>query len=263
MNAPEMVPQSFRNTYAERALGEFSDLKNWYEGRLESFGEMTVEDAPLTDGQQWKVEFEGNEAKQIDGAFFTLKGQTVTRYNSDGTVSFRWTQPGLIQKEGNAKFPTPEGEQDIKASGFVGVIKDAEGNTLLTIAQEPFAQTPKKALARTPFQTSVAKLDGLIKGDEKLDPVLFSLLQKLGEGTNDIGELFSQGTVELFPLPYADANRIEATNIGFVTTISDKDLRDSLASNGQNRWCTPQEVSRLARTGLLNGHTAAAVLATS
>lgn len=251
----------FRKEALERTLDETEGVRLWYEECLRRLGEMTVEDAPLTNSVEWKATMtEGGEVEEVDGAHFTLIGQTVTRYNPDGTIAFRWTQPGLLQKESTVTIPTTEGVREITASGFVGIILDEEDNVLLTLAQEPFAQTPKKALIRTPFQASIAKLDGILKGDRKLDPTLSDLLTVFGGG-DDILKVFASGQVDLFPLPDTDANRIGAGNVGFALRITNPDLRDSLTGNGENRWFTPPEVSYITRAGLINGHTANAYLA--
>ncbi len=260
------VPQSdFRNIQTELVLArpELASISNWYKEQLRiNFGEMTSEDAPLTDGKNWKKEMtQEDEVYSVDGSFFTLKGQTITRYKPDGTVDFKWIQPGLMQKEGLVNFPTKEGSEQVKISGFVGAIKDPYENILLTVAQEPFAHTPKRVLARTPFQTSAAKLQGIISGNRDLDPQLFDLITSLAPGQSPY-EIFRMGILDIFSLPYADANRIDATNIGFILQIVDPTLFEKLTPNsGRNRWCNLVEVKALAKAGLLNGHTSSAILA--
>lgn len=71
------------------------------------------------------------------------------------------------------------------------------------------------------------------------------------------------GDLSLFPLPYADANRIAATNIGFTLAVIDAELAKKLENDGKNRWCSVEEVKGLTKAGLLNGLTAAAIFATS
>ncbi|MDP2637742.1 MAG: hypothetical protein Q8P26_01625 [Candidatus Levybacteria bacterium] len=250
------VPQSnFRNSQAELVLNkpELAGVKNWYKEQLRSFGEMTVEAAPLTDGNQWKRELTANgEVDKVDGSFFTLQGQTVVRYNPDGLVAFKWTQPGLLQKEGDVSIPSGEKQEKIKLSGFVGIIKDQNNNILLSLAPEPFANTPKKVLARTPVQTSAAKLQGLLDGKKELDPQLYDLLTALAPGKT-VDEIFRMGILDIFPLPYADANRIAATNLGFAMQVKDAELIKKLENNGKNRWCNLNEVKALAKAGILNG----------
>lgn len=256
-------PQSdFRNSQIEIVLGkpELAGVRNWYKEQLGNFGEMTVEQSPLTDGDEWKKELTSNgEIDRVDGAFFTLQGQTITKYNPDGTVAFRWTQPGLIQKEGEVTLPFKEGQEKVRISGFVGIVKNGD-KILLSLAQKPFAHSPKKVLARTPFQASAAKLQGIIDGKRELDPQLFDLIANTSS-RKTIGEIFRMGILDVFPLPYADANRIDATNIGFVMQVKEPELIKKLENNGKNRWCSPQEVAALAKAGLLNGFTSSAVLA--
>lgn len=259
------VPQSnFRDSQAELVLNrpELAGVSSWYREQLRNFGEMTAEAAPLTDGNQWKRELTpGGEVDRVDGSFFTLQGQTITKYNPDGTVAFKWTQPGLIQKEGEVNLPSKDGQERIKISGFVGIIKNGD-RILLTLAPEPFSHTPKKVLARTPFQTSATKLQGIIDGKRELDPQLFDLITSIAPGKSP-DEIFRMGILDIFPLPYADANRIDATNLGFVIQVRGPELIKKLENNGKNRWCSPQEAAGLAKAGLLNGHTSAAILASS
>jgi len=261
----EEVPQSnFRDLQAELVLNksEFTEVTTWYKEQLKKFGEMTVEAAPLTDGNQWKRELTPNgEVDKVDGSFFTLQGQTIIRYNPDGTVSFKWTQPGLIQKEGEVNLPSKEGQGRVRISGFVGIIKNGD-KILLSLAQEPFAHSPKKVIAKTPFQTSATKLQGILDGKRELDPQLFDLITSIAPGKNP-DEIFRMGVLNVFALPYADANRIDATNLGFLMQVNEPELIKKLENNGKNRWCSPQEAVALAKAGLLNGHTAAAVLASS
>ncbi|OGH57554.1 MAG: hypothetical protein A2186_00245 [Candidatus Levybacteria bacterium RIFOXYA1_FULL_41_10] len=242
---------------------ELTGIRTWYEGQLANLGEITVTPAPLTDGDRWRRELtSAGEVDKVDGAFFTLQGQAITKYNPDGSVSSGWTQPGLLQKEGEIEIPPPEGSRKIKFSGAIGIIKDANGNVLLTVAQEPFAQTPKRALARTPFQTSSTKLQGIVDGNRDLDPTLYDLIASVATGKSP-SEIFQMGDVSLFPLSYADANRIAATNIGFVLAVTDAKLAKKLESDGKNRWCSIEEVKGLTKAGLLNGLTATAIFATS
>lgn len=257
------VPQSnFRNSQAELVLNkpELTGVRNWYKEQLINFGEMTAESAPLTDGNQWKRELTpSGEVDKVDGSFFILQGQTITRYNPDGTVSFKWTQPGLIQKEGLVNLPSKEGQERVRLSGFVGIIKNGD-KVLLSLAQEPFAHSPKKVVARTPFQTSATKLQRIISGNRDLDPQLFDLITSLAPEQSPY-EIFRMGILDIFSLPYADANRIDATNLGFAMQVKEPELIKKLENNGKNRWCSPLEVAALAKAGLLNGHTATAVLA--
>ncbi|KKQ34731.1 MAG: hypothetical protein US51_C0029G0003 [Microgenomates group bacterium GW2011_GWA2_37_6] len=265
MSESEIGPKPYSRDHASQRIlegEEFAGLRTWYEERLVSFPEYTVTDANLTDGTNWKAALtvEG-QVEFVDGAFFTLKGQRITITKPDRST-FGWDQPGLIQKEGKVTVETDEGAEEITASGFVGVVKDADGNILLTLGQEPFAKTPKNVLARTPIQTSASKLASILDGDTAKDAAMYEFMSTV-TGSEDVSGFFAAHAQDMFPPPYADANRIQATNIGFTTTISDPAMREAVTKNGQNRWCTPNEVARLAKAGILNGHTAAAVLAAS
>lgn len=260
---PEAKGQNLKPVIPESQPG-LEGARQWYEEQLKRFGEMTVERAPLTDGAKWKRELTPDgEIDNVDGEQFSLPGQTVTKYKPDGTVEFRWTQPGLLQKEGEVTIPLKEGQETIRISGFVGIIKDPDGNILLSLAQEPFANTRKKVVVKTPFQTSAAKLQGIIEGKRELDPQLFDLITSIDPEKNP-EQIFRMGEgLDIFPLPYADANRISATNLGFMLQVSDTELHSKLENEGKNRWCNPAEVKALAKAGLLNGLTASAILASS
>jgi hypothetical protein len=100
-----------------------------------------------------------------------------------------------------------------------------------------------------------------LNGQRELDPTLADILEKVGNG-KPITDMFTTGEVETFPLAPADPNRIQATNIGFAMVVTDPGIRDSLVVDGKNRWCTPGEAKALAKAGVVNGHTAAVLLAT-
>jgi hypothetical protein len=142
--ANQEAPKSYRDVYAEKLIQtELQGVREWYEAQLKELGEMTVVAADLTDGEKWKATLtETGQVKDVDGTFFTLKGQTVTRYKKDGDIGFQWTQPGVLQKEDELALPTPDGIQTVRASGLVGIVTDLDDNVLLTLAQEPFAKTP-------------------------------------------------------------------------------------------------------------------------
>lgn len=248
-------------TYIQQRVEALNTPENqgvyaWYKERVDALPEMETTPAPLTDGDKWKhTKTPEGEINDIRSGFFSMEGRTVK------TPTFSWNQPGIIAAETSINLPTPEGNQALEVSGFVGIIRDTEGNVLLSVGQEPLAQTPKKALVRTPFQTSAAKLQGLLNGQRELDPNLASILEKVGNG-RPITDMFATGEVETFPLAPADPNRIQATNIGFAMTVTSSEIRDSLTNDGKNRWCTPNEAKALTKTGVVNGHTAAVLLST-
>lgn len=258
----EILRSNFRNKRVERVLGdpEFAGVNNWYNEQLKNFGEMVGKRAPLTDGKNWKKELtQDGEVENVDGSFFILQGETITKLDKDGKFLSTWTQPKLSQKEKVIVIPSAEGDEEIRISGFVGIAMNGH-KILLTLAQEPFSHTSKKVLIRTPFQASVTKLQDLIDGKRESDPQLFDLTASLVPGKSPT-EIIRLGELETFPLPYADANRIEASNLGFTVHLRDSEIIKKLENNGKNKWCTLQEVVALTRVGLLNGHTAAAVLA--
>lgn len=262
------MTQERRPTYHTNPIRETGikpekvDLITWYNERLATFGEMTVETVNATDGQNWKAELEGSEVKEITGAFFAIRGSKITRYCPDGTQQSQWNQPGIHQAEYPFVLPTRNGDIEILVSGLVGVLRDEYANVLLTLAPEPYARAPKNVLFRTPFQTSATKFMDLLNGDREKDPNFYDSWVRLGGGAN-IKDFFGSDRVDSFPLPYADANRIAAANYGFAVIVTDSDLREALKNNDANRWCSPAEAREIMRAGLLNGITASAIFAST
>lgn len=241
------------------ARREYSELNLWYEQRLANLGEMEKSRSAITGTGGWNKELtEQGEVDRITSPFFTIEGSDIIVKNPDGSIRFRWHQAGIVNAASPIVLPSPEGILEMNISGFVGALIDPDGKVLLTVAQEPYQDTPKSAIVRTPFQTSATKLQGLLEGRDELDPALAALLKKIG-GDKAIEQMFASGDIDVFPLALADANRMKGTNIGFGITIQDETLRESLAANGQNRWCTNDEVGALKRSGLLNTHTASAI----
>ncbi|HSX09632.1 MAG TPA: hypothetical protein VLF93_05745 [Candidatus Saccharimonadales bacterium] len=251
----------FARRTVERKLAAFPGLGRWYGERVSALSAMTVSRVPLTGEGGWGYEAtdSGREINKITSGFFDVNGYYVDtgRRKEDGSP-IAWTQAGIEQKESEVTIPTPDGTVTMNASGLVGIIKDDKGRILLSVEQEPFIDIFNHTAARTPFQTSASKLDGIIKGNKDLDKNLSEVFDIIGEGKTP-SELFQSGEVEVFRLAYADANRIKATNLGFTTVVRDAEKQKQLEANGR-RWCTAEEVQALAAAGLVNGHTLAAVL---
>lgn len=267
VTSPQDGYARFMATKSREALSrpEMAGVQEWLEARVAALPEMTVTDTALTGKGGWGHEMTSDgHVKTVRGAFFEIPGQEITVTRPDGT-SIGWTQPGIVQTETPITLPTREGEVTFSASGFVGVLTNGEkgedARVLLSVGQEPFAKTEKKALVRTPLQTSAAKLSELLNGDKTKDPNLADVLEKVGKGKS-VSEMFATGVVETFPLAPADPNRIDATNVGFVMKVADPEVQEALENEGANRWCTPDEVRALIKAGMVNGHTAAAFAVT-
>lgn len=241
---------------------EFRGVTEWLQTRVEALPEMKLSKTALTGKGGWEKEMEsGGEVDKIKSPFFTFEGDVVdTGITKPDGSKVQWNQGGIKQSETPVTIPTPEGPISMDVSGFVGVIQDRDGNVLMSIGQEPYAQSPKKALVRTPYQTSAAKLQGLMEGKTELDPGLANAINILGRGKTP-AQMFADGDFTPFPLAPADPNRIQATNIGFSHTVRDTEIHRQLVEDGKMRWCKPSEVKALTKAGLVNGHTAAAVLA--
>lgn len=241
---------------------DLDDVRNWVEKSIDDLPEMDIDEAPLTGRGSWReVRTEdGTEVQRIEGDFFALEGKSVILREHYGTRISEWVQPGLVQKQLPISIPTPDGDIKLLASDFVGIIQDRERNVLLTVGQGLFAKTEKHAKVKTPLQTSAVKAHGILeRGEVGLDPLFSETIKILGQGQS-LFEMFASGELEVFPLGEADENRIDATNVAFVTTVWDMKVREQLKAGGKNRWCAPDEIKALARAGMINGHTAAALL---
>jgi hypothetical protein len=241
---------------------EYREVVKWYAERVVSLPEMRLSKTPVTGKGGWTKEMTNDgEVSQINSGFFTFEGDDVDTglTKADGT-KIGWNQGGIKQTETPVTIPTPDGAISMNASGFVGIIRDPDGNILLSVGQEPYAQSEKKALVRTPYQTSAKKLQGLIEGNTDLDPGLAKTMHMLSRGEKTPAQMFADGTFTAFPLAPADPNRIQATNIGFAHVVRDRDIHQKLVEDKKMRWCSPTEAKALTRAGLVNGHTAAAIL---
>ncbi len=226
---------------------------SWFEQSRATYGDMVTETVPVTDSDRWKFEMVGEQVGRIVGAHFEIRGSLVTRYNHDGSISLRWLQPGIHHSGTTTEVPINGENKELTFDGFLGAVFNSKGEVLLTLGQEPYADSEKKVLLRTFMQASVTKFTQVLNGEEDKDPMMYLLFQSIGiRGFTDI---VNQKGFDLFVLPYADANRVDGKNIGFAITIGDLELEKKLEAGGRNRWCTLEEAQLAARTGNLNGHT--------
>lgn len=246
----------FQHIAINREVGRFPGLHQWVNESIARLPEMDVRQSPLTN-DKWKAETSAipGEIERIKGSFFTIEGVHVA------TPAFSWNQPAIQQSTGSVEIPTPEGLMKADISGIVGIIQDASGNVLLTMGQEPLADTPKHALVRTPMQTSATKFADIMNGDVKKDPAFVALLEKLfGENPFEaFKQYLTSGDVRVWPLAAPDANRLRSLNIGITFTVADAKKQEALVADGKNRWVSKDEIKALELSGLLNGHTVAAI----
>lgn len=248
----------FQAKRIQRELGKFPSLHQWVTESVTRLPEMDVREVPLTN-DKWQAELTEvpGQIRRIRGAFFTIDGARIT------TPAFSWDQPGIQQTTNVVELPTPEGMISADVSGIVGVIQDTKGRVLLTMGQEPFSDTPKHGIVRTPLQTSATKFADLMNGDAKKDPAFTKLLETLfGDNVFDsFKEYLASGSVNVWLLGPADANRLHSRNIGIAFTVDDEAKQEALVADGKNRWVSKEEQKALELAGLLNGHTAVAISA--
>lgn len=252
---PQVSFAEFQARRIQTELSPFPALSGWLSERIRTLPEMQVAKSPLTN-EKWKAQMaEGGEVEQINGSFFTVEGVRVQ------TPKFSWDQPSVQQTGTILELSTPDGAISAQVSGIVGVIKDNEGNILVTVGQEPLSDGPNHAVVKTPLQTSATKFMDVKNGETQKDTNMVAFLTTLyGDNAFDafLAHIAS-GEVEVFPLASADANRIHATNIGIAITLADEAKKQALVADGTNRWISKAEYEGLIKTGLLNGHTIAAV----
>lgn len=225
--------------------------------------------------------------KEIDstgeqGSAFNVNGLLVKKYklgdngqrekNAEGKdiLIQEWWQPIVDQNPEVVRIWTPDGIKEIAVSGFVAILKDRQGRIAVALEQEPGAHSEKFALARTPVQTSVSKLQQISRGEILADPLSNVLASIVPEGKTFEDLLIEPGLlvspeaqvdeIRPEPLAYADANRLNSKNLAIEFPPLSDDVVASLTEDGKIFMATPFEIFTLHRARLLNYHAAGMVL---
>jgi len=190
-----------------RVVGvEQKEAIDWYTEQLRNLPEMKVGSFPVTGAGGWEAKLtpEG-QVEAVTGRHFTIEGRKVT------TPTFGWNQPIIVQR--SEELITNEGEID-RISGIVLLLEDIHGRIFVSVAQEPgikaqiFEGKEVHPVVRTPFQTSVEKLQQLASGDEKVDPILYAVLSVLSrDEVKDISSILQDLPLKKVP---TDGNRIDS-----------------------------------------------------
>lgn len=237
----------------ERELAAFPNLQEWLFARKETFKEMaaTLGNAPVT-GEGWGASFTNNEDGVVNGV--EKIGNENNAFTVEGIDGLPWHQVGIRESTVPVTLDTPDGKTTADLSGFVGVVKDGEGNVLVAAYQGPFMHTENRLVVRTPLQTSAGKFKAMQEGDTAKDKNFVDVLKILYGQEDPFGNFLkaiATGEAPVWPFPAINENRIDATNIGVVLTSPD-DLRQQLTKDGQYRWVSKDEIAALSRAGLLN-----------
>lgn len=190
-----------------RVVGaEQVEARDWYDEQIRNLPEMKVESFPVTGAGGWEVNLTPeNQVESIGGRHFDIVGIKIT------TPSSPWNQPIIVQR--SEELVTNEGEVD-RISGIVLLLEDIHGRIFVSVAQEPGIKAQivegkeVHPVVRTPFQTSVEKLQQLASGDEKVDPILYAVLSVLSrDGAKDISSILQDLPLKKVP---TDGNRIDS-----------------------------------------------------
>lgn len=234
---------------------EQTDALGWYNEQLNNLPEMKVEDFSVTGAGGWEVNLTpDNQVESIKGRHFDIVGRKIS------TPSFGWNQPIIVQR--SEELITNEGEID-RISGIVLLLEDTEGRIFVSVAQEPGVRAQIvdgkeiHPVVRTPFQTSVEKLQQLANGNEKVDPILYGVLEIL---SRDIGENLSS-IVQNIPLKRVptDGNRIESNVLYGVLPLTQESANLVADKVPQGRFLSHNQLEALP----LNGHLHTALSATA
>ncbi len=225
----------------------------WYKEACQKLPEMRVSMTPV------------KESKDIrsNPSFFSIANVDVT------TPVKSWQQGGLIQR--GEMLPTQNGET-ISSHGSAILLVDPEGNTFVTVSQEPMAPARHRSasgilqekpspgsveihpVVRTPMQTSAEKLKRITihehegrKADATMTTILYGLAKDRNQKINAI-----LGSVSLSP-SMTDGNRMQSDILYGALAVTDGEAKKIAASVPSGRWVSPRELDALTIMGATNG----------
>lgn len=182
------------------------EVREWYNEQLRKLPEMRVEPFAVTGAGGWEAKLTPeNQVESIGGRHFEIVGRKIT------TSISPWNQPIIVQR--SEELITNEGEND-RISGIVLLLEDIHGRIFVSVAQEPGIKAQivegkeVHPVVRTPFQTSVEKLQQLASGNEEVDPILYAVLSVLSrDEAKDISSILQDLPLKKVP---TDGNRIDS-----------------------------------------------------
>lgn len=259
----ENIPQSpneplFRaNVLSSRELTkskEFAPVLAWYKEACAVLPEMRVNLTPVKDAKE----------ANVNPAFFSYINVDVT------TPRQSWQQGGIIQR--SESFPSSAGEI-IHADGVTILLTDPDGNTFVTVSEEPMANaqfrgpdgvlhtkkltgaTEIHPVVRSPLQTSAEKLKRITRSAHEgrtIDPAMTAILTHIAaERHQHVRDLL--GTIPLSQSP-TDGNRLKSDLLYGMLTVSQELAAHIAAVVRTGRWVTPKELDALTVMGVTNGN---------
>lgn len=226
---------------------EQKDARDWYTEQLRNLPEMRVDPFAVTGAGGWEAKLTPDgEVEAINGRHFTIEGRKVTSTNA-------WKQPIMVQR--SEEYVNNEGEVD-RISGIVLLLTDPSSRVFVSVAQEPGikAQTIEgkeiHPVVRTPFQTSVEKLQQLASGNEGVDPILYAVLSVLSKDeSKDISAVIQDLPLKKVP---TDGNRIDS-NVLYGELQLSQEAADLVSEKvPQGIFLSPNQLEALPRNGHLH-----------
>lgn len=233
---------------------EQAEAVNWYNEQLKNLPEMEIEPFSVTGAGGWEVNLTPeNQVESIKGRHFDIVGRKIT------TPSFGWNQPIIVQR--SEELTTTEGKID-RISGIVLLLEDTQGRIFVSVAQEPGIKAQViegkevHPVVRTPFQASVEKLQQLASGNEKVDSILYGVLDSLSKDSGrDLSSMVQDIPFKRVP---TDGNRIESNVLYGALQLTQEAANLVAQKVPQGRFFSPNQLEVLP----LNGHLHIALSAT-
>lgn len=224
------------------------EARDWYTEQLRSLPEMRVEPFAVTGAGGWEAKLtpEG-QVEAVTGRYFAIEGRRVT------TSTSPWNQPIIVQR--SEEFINKEGETD-RISGIVLLLTDPSSRVFVSVAQEPCIKVQViegkevHPVVRTPFQTSVEKLQQLASGNEEVDPILYAVLSVLSKDeSKDISAILQDLPLNKVP---TDGNRIDS-NVLYGELKLSQEAADLVSEKvPQGRFLSLHQLEALPRNGHLH-----------
>ena len=250
---------------------ELKDLEEWYLRRSKLLPEMEVQiTGPMADGEEWLAEGANvkkrtvSEVSKPNKIFYSFVGGKIRLFRwtgepgfSDQETIFEWRQPFKKSSEEIMKLSMLGEEVELPIFGVLGAIKDSEGRTLMTVGQEPTAETPNHAIIRLPIQASSGKINLMKEGNVDADRQLAEILGILD---TDIEGLFKQAE-QVFPVSAGDTNMEIKHNVMVVlpTVESSTPEHKRLVEGESRKWLSPNQLAMAGVARTMNDHGLGAV----
>ena len=245
---------------------DFIDLQQWYDTQTGLLPKFEVTDSSLEDAAWNSVfsilpETKGKvlEIKRFDNEFYKIVGAHCIKTDpTTGKIIFEWNQPVLLYKEKPLNVTMFGKEVNLPIFGLLAVIKDSNGNLLMTIDQEVTSENKNRSLIRLPIQASSGKIAQMVAGNLYADKNLADLMQIYDCSSFD--QLLNTAE-EILPIAPEDTNRDLKHNIALLMPKIEygSKLHKKLVSDGKRKWLTQEQWDMVVLARLTNSHTAACV----